>query len=101
MKVGYGSTPKTKAIDIQQPNPEGRIQLAVYGDDIEQQSPEAYSVMAGTLDASQLGEDRLIAVTFVGLIPLGTDSLYLTYGLWEQDDMSQRIEKTYGMELKP
>ena len=99
MKVGYGSTPITNAVDIQKPNPDGRIQLVVYGNDIEQKSPEAYSVMAGTLDPDLLGEDRLVAVNLFGLIPQTADSLYLTYGLWEQDDMNQRIEKTYGMKL--
>ena len=100
MKVGYGESLPTKAVDIQQLPGEGKIQLMPFGRETAKETPILQAITEEKIDFDSLNGDRLLAINFTNLISNEADSLYVTYGLWEQDNINQRVEKTYGMKIE-
>ena len=64
------------------------------------ETPILAAINKEKIDFDSLNGDRLVAINFTNLISNEANSLFVTYGLWEQDDMDQRIENNYGMKIE-
>ena len=100
MKVGYGESLPTQAVDIQKLSGKGKIQLMPFGRETAMETPVLKAITSEEINFDSLNGDRLVAINFTDIISNEADSLYVTYGLWEQSNMDQRVEKTYGMKIE-
>lgn len=97
MKISYsiGDSDVEKTEIIEKSN----HTIAFYGNDIDQQNPDIYKTIKQKIDLNQKEEFGIVVFQLRNITQNYIDKMKFTYGLWEPENESIRIEKSYSIDI--